>query len=66
MTRETAEVIYSILNGIGVALFFCIGLGGAAITSSFTMFWITLPISIACWVASKFILAYATEVESDN
>lgn len=66
MTRNTAEALYSLMNGIGIATFFTFGLGGIAISTRFDLFWTTLFTMIVIWFCSKLVLAFADECEKDN
>jgi ABC-type bacteriocin/lantibiotic exporter with double-glycine peptidase domain len=66
MTRGTAEAVVAILKGIAIAMFFIIGLGGIIISNSMTMFWVSLVVVAACWVAVGFINAYSDKWEEDH
>ena len=66
MTRRTAEELYALMNGIGLAMFFTFGLGGIAISTRFDLFWTTLLTMFLIWFSSKLILMFADECEKDN
>jgi hypothetical protein len=66
MTRRTAEELYALMNGIGIATFFTFGLGGIAISTRFDLFWTTLLTMFLIWFSSKLVLMFADECEKDN
>lgn len=66
MTRRTAEELYALMNGIGIATFFTFGLGGIAISTRFDLFWTTLLTMFLIWFSSKIVLMFADECEKDN
>lgn len=66
MTRNTAEQLYALMNGIGIATFFTFGLGGIAISTRFDLFWTTLLTMFLIWFSSKIVLMFADECEKDN
>jgi hypothetical protein len=66
MTRRTAEELYALMNGIGIATFFTFGLGGIAISTRFDLFWTTLLTMFLVWFSSKLVLMFADECEKDN
>jgi hypothetical protein len=66
MTRKTAEQLYALMNGIGIATFFTFGLGGIAISTRFDLFWTTLLTMFLIWFSSKLVLMFADECEKDD
>ena len=66
MTRKTAEGLYALMNGIGIATFFTFGLGGIAISTRFDLFWTTLLTMFLIWFSSKIVLMFADECEKDD